>query len=158
MTVAWPDFLPKPQRQAHAYSQADLLARSSMEGGPPRVRQKYSDGPRQFAIGLTLKSKQQWALFEAFYKFDLRNGAAEFYLPVDSGTGVVNRRAIFSAQPSYDTSPGNSVCLVSAQVQIIEDTTMTQEQYDVLKVTPDFLSAEDLLDYIINTLYPGVML
>lgn len=157
MTVAWPTFLPKPKREGHSYAQADLVERSNMEGGPMRARQKYSDGPRQFNISFALVNQQTWAMFEAYFKYDLSNGAAEFYLPVNTGSGVVNRRARFLGPPSFDASSGSGIALVTAQVQIIEDTTITQEQYQFLQDNPGFLRAEDLLDYIMNTLYPEAL-
>lgn len=157
MTIAWPSFLPIPLRQGHAYVQSDLVQRSEMEGGPTRLRKKYSDGPRQFTIGFLLDSRQQWALFEAFYEYDLLQGSLEFYLPVNTGAGVVSRRAIFLGQPSYDTSIGPNACSVTASVQVVENTTVSAEIYAVLAVTPDFLPGEDTLDIITNTLYPEAL-
>ena len=157
MTVAWPSFLPKPQRQGHSYGRTDLIQRSEMEGGPIRLRRKFSDGPTQFNISLLLSSRQQWALFEAFYQYDLQQGALEFYLPIDTGAGVVNRRAIFITPPAYDASIGPNSSVMSATVKVIESTTLTADQYAVLAVTPDFLPGEDLLDTITNILYPEAL-
>lgn len=156
MTVAWPSFLPIPLRQSHAYSPDDLVERSSMEGGPTRTRQKYSSGPTKFTIGFVLDI-DSWPLFEGFYTYDLKNGAGEFYLPVNTGVGTVQRRAIFLAPPNYDTSSGAGFCSVTASVQIVESTSISQSDYAVLSTTPGFLYGEDVLDRVTNILYPEAL-
>ena len=157
MTVAWPSFLPLPARQGHSYQDQDLVVRSSMEGGPTRLRKKFSNGPKQFSIGFVLRNRQQWAMFEAYHYYDLNQGANEFFLPVNTGAGLLQYRAIMLDVPKYDASIGPNLCSVTVQVQILDNTVISADLYQILKDTPNFLPAEDALDIVTNISYPEAL-
>lgn len=141
MTVAWPASFPIPKRSGHSYQAADLVLRSELDGAVPKAREMLSDGPTVYNISFVLRTAQR-AKFERYFAVQLNMGAGEFYLPVDTSSGVVQKRARFISPPSYDTSAGNGFVSVDSSVEILDNISIVQE-FALLLEDGFFLLLED---------------
>lgn len=78
MIAVWPSTLPlAPLVQGYTESAPNLLLRSSVDQGPPRVRRKCSSKPWVFSAKLPLNAAQVQAL-EEFVYVQLEGGALRF--------------------------------------------------------------------------------
>ena len=86
MISAWPDSLPRAQRQGHSYTQRDARVITNMQQGPPRMRRIFKNVPRTYRLQFRL-SQTQLKTFEDFYENILDGGVKPTYIPVldDSG-------------------------------------------------------------------------
>lgn len=145
MTVAWPSTLPIPKRAGHTYQPKMVTNRAEMNGGAARVRQMFSDRTTSFNINFILDVDQR-KVFETYFKYDLKNGAEEFYLTVDSADGIGQKRARFIGTPSFDTSTGRNTVAVSASVEILESLIPAADPEDLQYQLLDTDGSDTFLD------------
>lgn len=118
MTVEpWPAILPqRPLRDGLRLSVRGACTRVSMEQGPARQRLRYTDAPARLALKWRM-SLPEFSFFRAFYRLDLRQGAAWVDLPAWAGGGVARLEARFSDR--YSAAPrGPSAVTVSAEMEL----------------------------------------
>jgi len=83
--ASWPSTLPEYVSQA-SFSETiqDPVIRTDMDAGPKKARLRFTAVPEQYTISMTL-TKEERAIFVAFFKDDLNYGVDEFswYHPID---------------------------------------------------------------------------
>lgn len=87
MSVAWPKWLnpntgleediPSPQWDSMQLDVQDILMRSQMDSGPPKVRRRFSGASRYLTCYFVFNWDQANA-FNVWYQGDLRYGAMDF--------------------------------------------------------------------------------
>jgi hypothetical protein len=83
--VSWPSTLPAYVSQSSfAETIQDPVIRTDMDAGPMKMRLRFTAVPEKYSISMEL-TKEERAIFIAFYKDDLNYGVDEFiwYHPVD---------------------------------------------------------------------------
>ena len=80
----WPTSLGIPQFSGFEIETTDPTARTDMEGGPARVRQRYTHAPDKIPLRFLFDSAQM-VTFRAFWESDFINGAAWVFMPVKTG-------------------------------------------------------------------------
>lgn len=83
----WPAQLPHPALTGYSLEPQSAFIRSDMDAGPARQRRRYTAVPTQVSAQVTL-TREQFALFEAWYEHRIQSGAAWFDAPIDNGLGV----------------------------------------------------------------------
>lgn len=73
-------------RDSYSVAPATGFMRTEMEVGPARQRRIATAMPTNVSFTIYLNRKGL-AVFEAWYKHTLQNGAAWFSMPIESGTG-----------------------------------------------------------------------
>jgi hypothetical protein len=89
---AWPASVPsKPQLSSWSIDQlARPLLETDMDGGNVRARRKFVDVIAQMPYAV-LMTVAEYATFKSFLLTDLGQGAAEFTMPVYTGTGCESK-------------------------------------------------------------------
>jgi hypothetical protein len=85
--IAWPNTLPNPQRDGHAYTRQDGRVISDMDQGAPRMRQRFANTPRKFDLDFVMTSTQL-AAFEALWDGSMQGGVLPVAMPIRDATGV----------------------------------------------------------------------
>ena len=98
--ATWPLTLPTaPDTQGYSETAPDTLVRTSMDAGPPKVRQRFTAGVRPITLSWML-TRDQVNTLDLFYVSTLRGGSLSFDGLVDPRTlAIVNFR--FTAPPQY---------------------------------------------------------
>lgn len=91
---AWPSTLPKPLAASYALEPESRMARTDMEAGPARQRRRFTSGPTRVPVEWSF-SQQQMAIFEAWWRYQVRDGADWFDVKMLNGKGVSTVEARF---------------------------------------------------------------
>ena len=97
MTAVWPDRLPLPTLEGYGISPGEAILRTEMEAGPARQRRRFTDVPSRIAVRWVLRP-DQFALFEAWYRWAAAEGGAWFEIELFGGLGLVPQEARFTRQ------------------------------------------------------------
>jgi len=77
MIPEWPEDLPCPSRVGYSLSFGDGRIKKEAEGGPPGYRRRYSLTPKTATMTVVM-TRDQYALFEAFFDETLKAGSLPF--------------------------------------------------------------------------------
>ena len=76
--VTWPITLPvSPLLDGFTETAEEIIIRSKMDSGPDKVRARTTAGVRTFSMAFIM-TKNETAVFDAFYLNDLNGGAIAF--------------------------------------------------------------------------------
>lgn len=130
---AWPAALPTPAFAGEAELD-DTAVRTDFEAGPQRVRAAHTRGGERVRLTLPQLSLSEFALFQAWYRHRLANGAASFLMPHVSGLGITVTEARFAAPYRYARRSNRSAQWFEVQfeVHVREVPTLTSAQLDAL--------------------------
>jgi hypothetical protein len=98
VTVSWPDVLPIPRYDGYSIVPGDPIQRTEMEAGAARQRRRFIDVPSRISLRWKM-TNEQYAIFEGWYKWEAREGAAWFNMSLRSGLGFAPHVARFLGQP-----------------------------------------------------------
>ncbi|MFC7399594.1 hypothetical protein ACFQU1_20485 [Chelatococcus sp. GCM10030263] len=117
---SWPASVPsKPQLSSWSIDQlARPLLETDMDGGNVRARRKFVDVIAQMPYAIVM-SATQYAAFKAFLLTDLGQGAAEFTMPVYTGTGCESKTVrIIGGANAVKVQPVGPMRLVSFSLDV----------------------------------------
>lgn len=105
MPVAtWPATLPQaPLLEGYSRGEGKAVLRTDMDAGPDKLRRRSTGvpAPLQYAVAA---STAQLAIFRAFWRDDLQQGALPYYLP-DPEDGEETLLVRFLEEPSWTPLP-----------------------------------------------------
>lgn len=128
--IDWPELpagkpLPKPLRAGYGYQPRDACAAVTF-GPTTLVRQVMTDVPADFDQIGWLFTAEQWAVFEAFFVYELRHGSLYFNLPLQvAGREPVLVEASFQGRMPRFSLTGASHCNVTGQITTRAGTQMS---------------------------------
>lgn len=97
MTVIFPEKLPYPTTEGYAIKPGEAIVRTDMEAGPARQRRRYEQTPSKISVRWVM-NREQFSLFEAWYKYHAKEGAEWFYITLFGGLGLLEQEARFTQQ------------------------------------------------------------
>ena len=97
MIVRWPDQLPLPTLAGYAIQPGEAILRTEMEAGPARQRRRFTNAPSRIAVRWVMRA-EQFALFEAWYRWAAAEGGAWFEIDLLGGLGLAPQEARFTRQ------------------------------------------------------------
>lgn len=113
--ATWPATLPqRPNADGFQEQKVDILLRSPMDAGPPKVRPLYRSAPTDLALPFILTTAQR-ATLETFYDTTLGLGT----LPFDWIHPVTDAAVsmMFTARPGYSSfAPGYWLTMVQTRI------------------------------------------
>ena len=86
MPNRWPDRLPLPTLEGYGIQPGEAVLRTEVEAGPARRRRRFTNVPSRIAVRWVLRP-DQFALFEAWYRFAAAEGGAWFEIDLLGGLG-----------------------------------------------------------------------
>ena len=102
LTARWPDRLPLPTLEGYGIQPGEAILRTEMEAGPARQRRRFTQVPSRIAVRWVLRP-DQFALFEAWYRWAAAEGGAWFEMDLLGGLGMTPQEARFTRQ--FDARP-----------------------------------------------------
>lgn len=91
---AWPSIFPAPLLMGYAIEPESAVARTDMDAGPARQRRRYTATPTMTPASVML-TEAEFAIFEAWHRHELQDGASWFTAPVRNGQGVTLQECRF---------------------------------------------------------------
>ena len=95
--IAWPDTLPLPTVEGYGIQPGDAILRTEMEAGPARQRRRFTQVPSRVSVRWIMR-RDQFALFEAWYRWQAKEGGAWFEIELLGGLGLLTQEARFTRQ------------------------------------------------------------
>ena len=151
MTVFWPSTLPLPSIEGYGVHPGEAILRTEMEAGPARQRRRYTSVPSRITVRWVLR-RDQFALFEAWYRWQAKEGGAWFEINLLGGLGLVTHEARFTRQFSARLLPANR-WEVGSELEIRERPVLSEDALNIA-LTEDLsglLAAVDAFDDLVNT-------
>lgn len=134
MTITWPSTLPLPTVQNYAVQPGDAVVRTDMEAGLARQRRRFTDVPSIIGVRW-LFTRNQFAVFEAWFKLYAKEGAEFFDIDLLGGIGITTHTARFTRQ--FDAKLFNGLFWeVTSQLEIRERPTLDAEAMEILLENP----------------------
>lgn len=85
----WPDILPqKASRDGFSEGSRDGRLRTQMEGGPPKMRRRFSSDPKPITASIRV-TVEQWNAFDLFWEQGTSFGSLPFWFPDQSRGDVI---------------------------------------------------------------------
>ena len=97
MTINFPEKLPYPTTEGYAIKPGEAIVRTDMEAGPARQRRRYTQTPSKISVRWVM-NREQFSLFEAWYKYYAKEGAEWFNITLLGGLGLMEQEARFTQQ------------------------------------------------------------
>ncbi len=158
MTVFWPTTLPLPSIEGYGLHPGEAILRTEMEAGPARQRRRYTQVPSRISVKWMFR-KEQFALFEAWYRWHAKEGGEWFEIDLLGGLGLVVHEARFTRP--FDARPRSAVLWdVSSELEIRERPTLDKVTLDIfLDSDPmSLLGSVSDLNALIHQRLPGPMI
>ena len=109
----WPPQLPIPQLAGYGLAPQPAFVRSDMDAGPARQRRRFTQAPTEITLQFHV-TREQMAIFEAWYEHRIDSGAAWFDAPMDNGQGITTIEARF-VEPWQSQPLGKGLHTVSCK-------------------------------------------
>ena len=155
MTNRWPDRLPLPTIDGYGIRPGEAILRTEMEAGPARQRRRYTQVPSRITVRWVLR-REQFALFEAWYRWTAKEGGEWFEIDLNGGLGLLPQEARFTRQFEARIVAG-ILWEVRSELEIRERPTLSEGAMAIL-VEEDLqglLGSIDALHTLIHTTLPG---
>ena len=155
MPITWPTTLPLPTVQGYGIRPGEAILRTEMEEGPARQRKRFTQVPSRISVRWLMK-REQFALFEAWYRWHAKEGGEWFEIDLLGGIGLTAHEARFTRQFEAKLVGGVLWEIVS-ELEIRERPVLTE---DALAIALDsdladlFQTVDRLQGYVHGTL-PG---
>jgi len=95
--IAWSETLPLPTVEGYGIQPGDAILRTEMEAGPARQRRRFTQVPSRVSVRWIMR-RDQFALFEAWYRWQAKEGGAWFEIELLGGLGLLTQEARFTRQ------------------------------------------------------------
>ena len=155
MSITWPVTLPLPTVENYAVQPGDAVVRTDMEAGLARQRRRFTDVPSIIGVRW-LFTRNQFAVFEAWYKLYAKEGAEFFDIDLLGGIGITTHTARFTRQ--FDAKLFNGLFWeVTSQLEIRERPTLDDEALEILLENPpeSLFTTINALHLLVHTSLPG---
>ena len=94
--ASWPSILPGPQVPGYMLKPVQAFDRTQMDDGPARQRRRFRQPPTKIPVSFLLTSQLQMAVFEAWYYYELDDGAGWFTVALPNGQGSTSCETRFT--------------------------------------------------------------
>ena len=95
--IEWPETLPLPTVEGYGIQPGDAILRTEMEAGPARQRRRFTQVPSRVSVRWIMR-RDQFVLFEAWYRWQAKEGGAWFEIELLGGLGLLTQEARFTRQ------------------------------------------------------------
>jgi hypothetical protein len=155
MTVSWPSTLPLPTIDGYGIRPGEAILRTEMEAGPARQRRRYTQVPSRITVRWVLR-REQFALFEAWYRWTAKEGGEWFEIDLLGGLGLLPQDARFTRQFDARIVAG-ILWEVRSELEIRERPTLSEGAMAILleEDLQGLLGSVDALHTLIHTTLPG---
>ncbi|MGN7613053.1 hypothetical protein ACQZV8_13320 [Magnetococcales bacterium HHB-1] len=123
--VQWPVTLPLPTTSGYGVVPQEAVLRTDMEAGPARQRRRFTQTSTEISVRWRF-TKQQYALFEAWYKHRAQEGGTWFNMALKGGIGITDHDCRFK-EPFTASLENNLVWIVTSKLETRERPTLNED-------------------------------
>lgn len=125
MSIIWPKTLPLPTIDGYGVHPGEAILRTEMEAGPARQRRRFTQVPSRISVRWLFR-REQFALFEAWYRWLAKEGGEWFEIDLMGGLGLVGHEARFTRQ--FEARLKNGVLWeITSDLEIRERPVLTED-------------------------------
>lgn len=117
--ITWPSTLPLPTVQGYSVQPGEAILRTEMEAGLARQRRRFTDVPTKVSVRWIMR-RDQYAIFEGWYRWHAREGASWFAITLLGGLGLLEQEARFTRQFSSRLLAGGTLWEITSELEIRE--------------------------------------
>lgn len=117
--ITWPSTLPLPTVQGYGVQPGEAILRTEMEAGLARQRRRFTDVPTKVSVRWIMR-RDQYAIFEGWYRWHAREGASWFAITLLGGLGLLEQEARFTRQFSSQLLAGGTLWEITSELEIRE--------------------------------------
>ena len=117
--ITWPSTLPLPTVQGYGVQPGEAILRTEMEAGLARQRRRFTDVPTKVSVRWIMR-RDQYAIFEGWYRWHAREGANWFAITLLGGLGLLEQEARFTRQFSSRLLAGGTLWEITSELEIRE--------------------------------------
>lgn len=117
--ITWPSTLPLPTVQGYGVQPGEAILRTEMEAGLARQRRRFTDVPTKVSVRWIMR-RDQYAIFEGWYRWHAREGASWFTITLLGGLGLLEQEARFTRQFSSRLLAGGTLWEITSELEIRE--------------------------------------
>lgn len=117
--ITWPSTLPLPTVQGYGVQPGEAILRTEMEAGLARQRRRFTDVPTKVTVRWIMR-RDQYAIFEGWYRWHAREGASWFAITLLGGLGLLEQEARFTRQFSSRLLAGGTLWEITSELEIRE--------------------------------------
>ena len=125
MIVSWPENLPLPSIEGYGVHPGEAILRTEMEAGPARQRRRFTQVPSRISARWSFR-RDQFALFEAWYRWRAKEGGEWFEIDLLGGIGMSVHEERFARQFNASVVRGNR-WQVTSELEIRERPVLTED-------------------------------
>jgi hypothetical protein len=155
MPITWPTTLPLPTVQGYGIRPGEAILRTEMEAGPARQRKRFTQVPTRINVRWIMR-REQFALFEAWYRWQAKEGGEWFNIPLLGGIGLSEHEARFTRQ--FDAKlMGGVLWEIVSELEIRERPTLSADELAIALDSDLALlfATTDRLHGMVHTTLPG---
>lgn len=144
------EWLPMPQQEGYGFQPISPLLRTQMTSGRARQRRNYKSTPTQASITWFFENDSQAQLFEAWYSDTLSDGAAWFYMKLQTPLGVEFYKCRFTDIYQGPTLVAPIYWQFTATLELWKRPVLP----DGWAEFPDYIMQSGILDIAVNREWP----
>ena len=129
--IAWPATLPLPTVQGYSVQPGEAIVRTEMEAGLARHRRRFTNVPTKVVVRWLMR-RDQYAIFEAWYRWKAQEGAHWFTITLLGGLGLLNQEARFTRQFSARLTAGGMLWDITSELEIRERPVLDEGMLNLL--------------------------
>jgi len=150
-TIDFPEYLPMPLREGYQLNHVSPFARTDMANGRARQRRMFTSVPSMVPVSFLLNDSQA-QIFEAWFKYEINDGADWFNCKLDSPDGQKEYECRFTDIYQGPRLVGKRLWRFTAELEIIERPVLPEDWYrDGLQ----FIAYSSIIDLAINREWPA---
>jgi hypothetical protein len=119
MDILWPATLPMPTVQGYSVQPGDAILRTEMDAGLARQRRRFTNVPTRVQVRWIMR-RDQYAIFEGWYRWKAREGANWFFITLLGGLGLLDHKARFTRQFTSQLIAGGTLWEITSELEIRE--------------------------------------
>ena len=120
----WPTTLPLPQQEGYGLEPQQAFLRTDVDQGPAIQRRRFSSSPTDIPLNLDL-TNEQFETFEAWYHYEILDGASWFNMTLYNGNGLntveARFKSVYKAAPKGGLSWVVTATLESRNMPLISE-------------------------------------
>lgn len=144
------DYLPMPLQDGYGFQPVSPLKRTTLTTGRARQRRAYTSTPTVANIQWFMETDGQAQLFEAWYREKTQDGAAWFYMKLQTPLGVELYKCRFTDIYEGPTLVAPIYWKFTAQLELWKRPTLPDGWVDA----PDFIINSSIFDIAMNREWP----
>ncbi|WP_369781855.1 hypothetical protein [Pseudomonas sp. WC2401] len=144
--IAYPEFLPEPQRDGYGFQPVSPMARSELQSGRARQRRRFISVPTVASV-TWLMDDTEAQLFEGWFEHILLSGSLWFQCPLKTPLGMDEHRARFVDIYEGPILVGESFWRFTAKLELFKRPILAAEW---IIDAPDYVAMADIFDIAMN--------